>query len=390
MQDHEVVETATATRKLVRPYQVGLPLAHDRTDPRRTWSPRSSQRPDLIVRQRGWTRPHARRGLAIQLGAAIDVPTVGVTEHPEIGEAPEPDTHRGDWTPVRVDNRLVGFRVRTVVEGQPRDGARRMARPPRRPPATSVLRTTGRQRMPEPLQRARDLSRRLRSEYERGARRPACETGSMADAEADCVTETRGRSGMKNADWPVAIVGAGTMGHGIAQVAARQGFEVRLYDESSEALGAAKSGIELTLDRGLARGVVTREEKEETLARITFVDTLEEAVKGCRVVIEAVPEDPAIKRPVFERLDELAPRDHDPRVEHVRAQHHDDRQLDAAPGAGGRTALLQSRPIACRWWRSSKGSRPATRPSNARGGSVGSSGRRRSSSPTDPGSRPAG
>jgi 3-hydroxybutyryl-CoA dehydrogenase len=112
---------------------------------------------------------------------------------------------------------------------------------------------------------------------------------------------------MRAADWPVAIVGAGTMGHGIAQVAATQGFEVRLYDESSEALGAAKSGIELTLDKGLARGVVTREQKEETLARIAFVDTLEEAVKGCRVVIEAVPEDPTIKRVVFERLDELVP-----------------------------------------------------------------------------------
>ena len=112
---------------------------------------------------------------------------------------------------------------------------------------------------------------------------------------------------MRAADWPVAIVGAGTMGHGIAQVAAKQGFEVRLYDESSEALGTAKSGIELTLDKGLARGVVTREEKEETLARIAFVDTLEEAVQGCRVVIEAVPEDPAIKRVVFERLGELVP-----------------------------------------------------------------------------------
>ena len=110
---------------------------------------------------------------------------------------------------------------------------------------------------------------------------------------------------MKPADWPVAIIGAGTMGHGIAQVAARCGFDVRLFDESSEALGVAKSGIERTLDKGLARGVVTREEKESTLARISFVDTMEEAVEGCRTVIEAVPEDTAIKRMVFERLDAL-------------------------------------------------------------------------------------
>jgi 3-hydroxybutyryl-CoA dehydrogenase len=108
-------------------------------------------------------------------------------------------------------------------------------------------------------------------------------------------------------NWPVAVVGAGTMGHGIAQVAAQHGFEVRLYDESSEALGKAKSGIELSLDKGMARGVVSREEREETLARINLVDTLEEAVEGCRIVIEAVPEDAEIKRSVFERLDAMLP-----------------------------------------------------------------------------------
>jgi 3-hydroxybutyryl-CoA dehydrogenase len=111
---------------------------------------------------------------------------------------------------------------------------------------------------------------------------------------------------MRAGDRPVAIVGAGTMGHGIAQIAAQHGFAVRLFDESSEALGAAKSGIELTLDKGVARGVVTREEKERTLGRIAFVDSVEEAVEGCRIVIEAVPEERDIKRAVFERLDEVA------------------------------------------------------------------------------------
>jgi 3-hydroxybutyryl-CoA dehydrogenase len=57
----------------------------------------------------------------------------------------------------------------------------------------------------------------------------------------------------------------------------------------------------------MARGVVSREEREETLARINLVDTLEEAVEGCRIVIEAVPEDADIKRAVFERLDALLP-----------------------------------------------------------------------------------
>ena len=67
---------------------------------------------------------------------------------------------------------------------------------------------------------------------------------------------------MKRPDWPVAVIGAGTMGHGIAQVAAKQGFEVRLHDLSSEALDKGMSGIELTLDKALARGVVTPTQKK--------------------------------------------------------------------------------------------------------------------------------
>jgi 3-hydroxybutyryl-CoA dehydrogenase len=112
---------------------------------------------------------------------------------------------------------------------------------------------------------------------------------------------------MKRTDWPVAIIGAGTMGHGIAQVVARQGFEVRLYDASPNAAQKAMSLIELTLDRAVARGAVKPEQKEATLIRIHSVDELEKAVDGCRVVIEAVPEDSSIKKTVFEELDRLAP-----------------------------------------------------------------------------------
>jgi deoxyribonuclease V len=167
MEGHDVIESATATRRLARPYQVGYlsltigPILEDMVAA-------LAGRPNLILVNAAG-RDHIRgAGLAIQLGAAIDVPTVGVTEHPEIGEAPEPDSHRGDWTPVRVDGRLVGFRVRTTSKSNPV-----MAHAGwRTTPETArdiVLRTTHRQRMPEPLHRARDLSRRLRSEYERAA-----------------------------------------------------------------------------------------------------------------------------------------------------------------------------------------------------------------------------
>lgn len=112
---------------------------------------------------------------------------------------------------------------------------------------------------------------------------------------------------VKRSDWPVAVIGAGTMGHGIAQVVATHGFEVRLHDQSSEALERGMAGIGLMLDKALARGVVTPDQKEETLLRIHVVDELKKAVDGCRFVIEAVPEDTSIKRAVFEELDHHAP-----------------------------------------------------------------------------------
>lgn len=167
MEGHSVVATATATRKLVRPYQAGYlsltigPILEDVVAA-------LSVRPDIILVNAAG-RDHVRgAGLAIQLGAALDVPTVGVTEHPEVGSAPEPDTHRGDWTPVRIDNRLVGFRVRTLSTAKP-IVAHAAWLTTAETSRDTVLRTTGRQRVPEPLQRALELSRKLRSKYERGA-----------------------------------------------------------------------------------------------------------------------------------------------------------------------------------------------------------------------------
>lgn len=167
MEGHSVVATATATRKLVRPYQAGYlsltigPILED-------VMAALSQRPDIILVNAAG-RDHVRgAGLAIQLGVALDVPTVGVTEHPDVGSAPEPDTHRGDWTPVRIDNRLVGFRVRTLSKAKP-IMAHAAWRTTAETSRDTVLRTTGRQRVPEPLRRARELSRKLRSEYEHSA-----------------------------------------------------------------------------------------------------------------------------------------------------------------------------------------------------------------------------
>ena len=91
---------------------------------------------------------------------------VGVTEAPVVGFAPEPGAERGDSTAVRTKERLVGFRVRTLV------GAKSVTAHAawRTTPETArkiVIATTGTMRFPEPLHRARQLSRRLRSEYGR-------------------------------------------------------------------------------------------------------------------------------------------------------------------------------------------------------------------------------
>ena len=167
MEGSTVVATATATRRLERSYQPGYlgltvgPILEDVVHA-------LAGRPDLILVNAAG-RDHERgAGLAIQLGAALNIPTVGVTESPNVGHAPEPGTHRGDWTPVRIDNRLVGFRLRT----QSRASAITAHAGWRTTPEVArqvVLRTTGRGRVPEPIQRARQLSRRLRSEHERSA-----------------------------------------------------------------------------------------------------------------------------------------------------------------------------------------------------------------------------
>jgi deoxyribonuclease V len=167
MEDHNVVATTTATRKLVRPYRPGY-LALTVGPILEAVVLALSQQPDIII-VNATGRDHIRgAGLAIQLGAALGLPTVGVTERPDIGVAMEPGPHRGDWTPVRIDNRLVGFLVRTLSRAKPiMAHAGWMTTP--ETARDIVVRATGRMRVPEPLQRARQLARKLRNDYEHSA-----------------------------------------------------------------------------------------------------------------------------------------------------------------------------------------------------------------------------
>lgn len=94
----------------------------------------------------------------------------------------------------------------------------------------------------------------------------------------------------------VAVLGAGTMGHGIAQVSAMAGHEVCLRDIDEEIVTDGLTAIESNLEEGIEYDKVTEEEAEATLDRISGTTSLEEAVTDAQFVIEAVPEDMEIKR----------------------------------------------------------------------------------------------
>ena len=93
----------------------------------------------------------------------------------------------------------------------------------------------------------------------------------------------------------VAVLGAGTMGHGIAQVSAMAGHDVRLRDIDEDIVADGLDAIESNLEEGIERDKMTEEAAEATLNRLSGTTSLEEAVTDAQFVIEAVPEDMDIK-----------------------------------------------------------------------------------------------
>lgn len=98
----------------------------------------------------------------------------------------------------------------------------------------------------------------------------------------------------------VAVIGAGTMGAGIAQVCAQNGYETLLYDINAEMLTKAQAGVNKNLDGAIARGKMTEEQKAEALARLTFTESFE-ALKA-DLIIEAIVERLDVKVNLFEKL----------------------------------------------------------------------------------------
>lgn len=103
---------------------------------------------------------------------------------------------------------------------------------------------------------------------------------------------------------PVAVIGAGTMGRGIARVAAAAGHVVYLYDAAPEAVARAIDELRRRIDRSVAKGRTTAVDGEAILGRVVACATLDE-VAGAGLVIEAIVEDLEIKRSVFAQLETL-------------------------------------------------------------------------------------
>jgi 3-hydroxybutyryl-CoA dehydrogenase len=104
----------------------------------------------------------------------------------------------------------------------------------------------------------------------------------------------------------VGVVGAGTMGNGIAQVFAQAGFLVHLTDVRQELLDRAMKGIEKSLDRFVQKGNISVQDRNAAMSRITPSTELDQ-VASAQLVVEAVNEDCDLKSGIFRRLDQICP-----------------------------------------------------------------------------------
>lgn len=102
----------------------------------------------------------------------------------------------------------------------------------------------------------------------------------------------------------VAVVGAGQMGRGIAQVAAMSGFSVQVFDISTESLDFAKSFITKQLEKGVSKGKWEQGFVENTMGNLSFISEMKE-IKDADIAIEAATENKSIKFEIFKQMDEI-------------------------------------------------------------------------------------
>jgi 3-hydroxybutyryl-CoA dehydrogenase len=104
----------------------------------------------------------------------------------------------------------------------------------------------------------------------------------------------------------IAVIGAGTMGNGIAHVFAQYGFTVSLIDVSVPQLDKALATINKNLDRQVSKGVVTSEQKEQAIKNITTFSSIQAGIHSADLVIEAATENVDVKLKIFKEMDEYA------------------------------------------------------------------------------------
>jgi 3-hydroxybutyryl-CoA dehydrogenase len=104
----------------------------------------------------------------------------------------------------------------------------------------------------------------------------------------------------------IAVIGAGTMGNGIAHVFAQYQLQVNLIDTSSVALEKALANIAKNLDRQINKGIISNEDKTATLQKITCFTNIELGVQDVDLIVEAATENSEVKKSIFQQMDQFA------------------------------------------------------------------------------------
>ena len=103
----------------------------------------------------------------------------------------------------------------------------------------------------------------------------------------------------------IAVIGAGTMGNGIAHTFAQSGFTVKLIDISEKSLEKGMATIAANLDRMVTKGTITEDDKIKTIGNIITYTDIKDGVVGCDLVVEAATENVQLKFNIFKQLSEV-------------------------------------------------------------------------------------
>ena len=151
----------------------------------------------------------------------------------------------------------------------------------------------------------------------------------------------------------VGIVGSGIMGSGIAEVAAKAGYEVVLRSRKQATADAMVASLEKSLDKQVERGKLDADEATAVLGRVSATDHLG-ALADCDLVIESVVEDLEVKRLLFDELDSVCQGRGHPGHQHLDPAGHRDGRRHRSPRAGRAACTSSTRRRRCRWSRSSR------------------------------------